>query len=524
MSGQAGQELLAHLRQSLPDDDVPRVCMFGSASPRMRASCGAALGVHDRRARRTVFLAQEGEPRPGAIRRRRRPERSIALPTTWFESCGSRCCPRTSPDFDDERKALKSPWRRARRDGRDPPRTRGAVGHRRRSTPRSRGSRKIGGPVDIVHLVGLCRLGLTGPQIYLPNPEGKGVDSAIRSRSSHTSRTIPPPDRCSWSCNWWIGGTRTSRTTSSSSRLGSSARRQPQCSPCNTRCLPMRARSSSPSSTGSWRWGCPIGTAVQAARRKFRTGRRFGTPVLYLQTPVDPQLIRSTLPVHERTREATDRKTTIQTEDEAVASNALSEGTRIQEKLLDVLDGLPATPALEEMRRFVNETPWPDDIDAATKILQTQSREHSTKRSSAGSPSACCQRSPRPRHDRGPPRPFERSCRGRYRHAALPQARQQRRLRVGGTQRHPTRGCCRAGRVGAHHAEAMATVEKVLTDLLHQGKVARKEEAAQDPYGSAWRGEVSDELDEAKGPNGRLDAWLSAWCREVSVSQWDRER
>jgi hypothetical protein len=233
-----------------------------------------------------------------------------------------------------------------------------------------------GRPVDIVHLVGLCKLGGAGPEVFLPDARGRGtwtnsdvvvnhftsnpdstpvlvvlhvVDDWDRDMSDHFEHLAPA----------FIDGT-------TSAVL---AMQYPM--------PPDDGRGFVKKFYEQLALGEPIGKAVQWARYELsRSGQnaRFGTPVLYMQSSVDPRLISSVLP--DETAENEQAVTAVVTPDVSAAIRTRAKPGWVKRTLLAVLDRQPPqTPALDRVRADVEGREWPDDVERAKRLLRGERRE-----------------------------------------------------------------------------------------------------------------------------------------------------
>jgi hypothetical protein len=119
--------------------------------------------------------------------------------------------------------------------------------------------------------------------------------------------------------------------------------------------------------------GRPIGSAVQRSRNKLKllgTSRHFGSPVLYMQSSADGNLIEAPKTEPRLSPPKSEHQTI------TVARSTPERGRRsIQTRLLHVLDSVELDPAaVVTLRAEIRRRVWPEDDEAARQQVRQMLR------------------------------------------------------------------------------------------------------------------------------------------------------
>jgi hypothetical protein len=236
--------------------------------------------------------------------------------------------------------------------------------------------KRSGHEVDVVHLVGVCKDRNGQPMLYLP--DGQGGDRLINPEPVVRTLTRDPRNRPA------LVVLHLSESEKESSehfeQLGPSFIRAgiPAVLAMQYPMPPEKGRDFVKNFYEMLALGERVGAAVQTARATLSlTGgdlnRQFGTPVLYMQNSEDGALFRA----HESSedQEAPIPGPLAARSAKGPASDEVP--MDITRDLLRTLDTLrPQTPVVEELRLWVDQNLWQEDLDVVLRSLKALRREN----------------------------------------------------------------------------------------------------------------------------------------------------
>ncbi|MEO7262025.1 MAG: CHAT domain-containing protein [Jatrophihabitantaceae bacterium] len=238
--------------------------------------------------------------------------------------------------------------------------------------------RQTGGPVDIVHLVALCRL--KGNKLELLLPVDSNTSDYIDPQQVVSHLTGLPDNRPQLVVLHVVDDWNHRDLSDHFEQLAPAfIKAQASAVLAMQYAMPPDiGRGFVKSFYAQLALGQTGGRAVQTARFELsRTGtnRRFGTPVLYLQSAVDPQLVRRTIEDGEQPGSSGDITPVIK-DKPAIRPDITRDGGEVmRRKLLAILDAQPAgTPGSDWLRSYIQTTNWPENPRAAKVKLRIDRR------------------------------------------------------------------------------------------------------------------------------------------------------
>ncbi|SFN88327.1 CHAT domain-containing protein [Geodermatophilus obscurus] len=241
---------------------------------------------------------------------------------------------------------------------------------------RLRGFRDRRHHVDVVHLVALCKDVGGRPQLYLPDGHGgAGWDDPQPVVDTLTSERAARPTLVVLHLSDWDQDPSEHFEQLAPAFVTADI---PAVLAMQYPMPPRKGRAFVKSIYERLAAGERIGEAVQLARNQLFLGvqlnRQFGTPVLYLQSRVDGNLIRRAVApdADEGRLEAP------ATQPQPRTPESRQPAGDVRAVLLRLLGNQGTrTPAVEALTRWVRDVPWPDDPGKARQLIRIKRRDES---------------------------------------------------------------------------------------------------------------------------------------------------